>query len=438
MVSTQLKRLTAVSVATGLALSLAACGKGSSTDSGGEDASGATVLKMWTHNAGNDAELAAIQGVVDDYNASQSTYKVEVQAFPQDSYNTSVTSAASSGSLPCILDIDGPNVPNWAWAGYLAPLTGLEDRAADFLPSVQGVWNDELYSLGYYDVALAFLARTSALEAAGVRIPTADEPWTKDELASALAAIKASGQFDNVLDMQTGNTGEWWPYAYSPQLQSFGGDLIDRENYESADGVLNGPEAVEWATWFRSLVDDGYMPLKSGQDPAQDFFNGKTALLWTGSWSAAPAAESDIADDVTFLPPVDFGAGAKIGGGSWQWGVSATCSDMDGALDYMTFAMQDEYVASISEATGTIPATDGAAAMVDGYGEGGKYDIFRVFSKNFAELRPVTPGYPFIATTFTKAAQDILNGADAQATLDQAVKDIDANQKSNDNFAPTS
>lgn len=46
----------------------------------------------------------------------------------------------------------------------------------------------------------------------------------------------------------------------------------------------------------------------------------------------------------------------------------------------------------------------------------------------------MTPGYPFIATTFTKTAQDILNGADPQQALDQAVADIDANQKSNNNF----
>jgi multiple sugar transport system substrate-binding protein len=49
-------------------------------------------------------------------------------------------------------------------------------------------------------------------------------------------------------------------------------------------------------------------------------------------------------------------------------------------------------------------------------------------------LRPVTPGYPFIATEFTKTAQDILNGADPKKSLDQAVKDIDANQESNNYF----
>jgi multiple sugar transport system substrate-binding protein len=46
----------------------------------------------------------------------------------------------------------------------------------------------------------------------------------------------------------------------------------------------------------------------------------------------------------------------------------------------------------------------------------------------------VTPGYPFIATEFTKAAQDILNGSDPKKSLDQAVKNIDDNQSSNNYF----
>ena len=69
-------------------------------------------------------------------------------------------------------------------------------------------------------------------------------------------------------------------------LQSFGGDLINRDDYKSAEGVLNGPEAVAWATWFRSLVTDGLVPLKSGADPAKDFINGKTGILYNGTWTA--------------------------------------------------------------------------------------------------------------------------------------------------------
>lgn len=406
-------------------IGLSGCAKGGSSTSESDGS-----ITLWTHNAGNAEELKAIEDVVSAFNASQGDYTVKVQSFPQTSYNQSVTAAASSKKLPCILDIDGPNVPNWAWAGYLAPLTGMDDALASFLPSTIGTYNDEIYSYGFYDVALTMITSKPILESNGIRIPTVDQPWTKDEFDSALAALKASGKFDYAANFATADVGEWYPYAYSPMLQSFGGDLIDRADYESADGVLNGEEAVEWATWFQQLVDEGYIAKKSSTDQTADFLNGKTGLIYAGSW-AAEKVRDQLGDDALFLPSVDFGNGPKIGGGSWQWGMSNTCSDTDGALAYLKFAAQDEYVAAVAAAAHTIPATDGAAALVPGYEVGGENAIFRDFAKTYAEVRPVTPGYPFIATTFTKTTQDILNGADPQQALDQAVKDIDANQKQN-------
>lgn len=213
-------------------------------------------------------------------------------------------------------------------------------------------------------------------------------------------------------------------------MQSAGGDLIDRTTYESADGVLNGPEALEWANWFQGLVSNGYIAAKSGTDQTADFINGKTAIMYAGSWAAEKVRDA-FGDDALFLPSVDLGQGPKIGGGSWQWGMSSGCSDPEGALAYLEFAAQDEYVASVSEATGTIPATDAAAELVPGYEPGGVNDVFRQFSKANAVVRPVTPGYPFISSTFAEATQQLLDGADPQKTLDQAVKDIDANQKQN-------
>ncbi|MDO5736404.1 MAG: sugar ABC transporter substrate-binding protein [Propionibacteriaceae bacterium] len=420
-------------VTASLTLTFAGCTKGGSATNGPSEEGGISTLSMWTHNAGNTDELNAIEQVVSDYNASQTKYKVELQAFPQDSYNQSVVAAASAKKLPCILDIDGPNVPNWAWAGYLAPIEGMDDTLSKFLPTVLGKWSDKTYSYGYYDVALNLATRTTTLEKYDIRIPSMDKPWTKDEFTAALKKVKDSGDFQYPLDLQTGNTGEWWPYAYSPFLQSAGGDLINRSDFKSADSVLNGPEAVAWGEWFRSLVTEEYMPLKSGADPAKDFLNGKTAILYTGSWSAADAREK-FGDDVLFVPPVDLGKGPKIGGGSWQWGISTQCGAAEGAQDYMKFAAADKYVASVSKATGTIPATDAGADMVPGYEAGGENDIFRQFSKKYALLRPETPGYPFIATEFTKIAQDILNGADPKTALDTAVKNIDANQESNNFF----
>lgn len=426
-ITTRRALVAAAVVAATAAVSLTGC----SSTSGGASSGGQLVL--WTHNAGNKGELGAIQSIVSDFNASQTKYKVKVQAFPQDSYNQSVTAAAASKKLPCILDIDGPNVPNWVWAGYLAPLTGMDSTLSKFLPSTIGKYDGKTYSFGYYDAALTMISRKSTLQAAGIRIPTVDQPWTRAEFQDALDKLKATGKFQYAGDLSTGQTGEWWPYAYSPFLQSFGGDLINRDNYKTADGVLNGSAALDWAKWFRGLVTSGDIAAKSASDPAADFINGKTGILYDGNW-VVDQVRAALKDDALFLPTVDLGNGPKIGGASWQWGVSKTCNDQAGAMAYMKFASADKYVAEVSKATGNIPATDGGAALVPAYQPGGENEMFREYSKKFAVVRPVTPGYPFIATTFGKAAQDIINGADPQTTLDQAVKDIDANQKSNNYF----
>ncbi|MBT2534204.1 sugar ABC transporter substrate-binding protein [Arthrobacter sp. ISL-48] len=423
-------RILATSVAAAALLgTMGACSKGSSSAS----SESSKEITMWTHNAGNPAELKAIQDIVDSYNKSSSAKaQIKVQAFPQESYNDSVVSAAASGNLPCIVDIDGPNVPNWAWAKYLTPLNLSTDLSKN-LPSTVAKWEDQTYAVGYYDVALAMMARASDLKAAGVRVATIEQPWTKDEFQDALTKLKALGKWDYPLDMGTAGTGEWLPYGYSPFLQSFGGDLINRDGFQSADGALNGDKAIEWAKWFHGLADQGFMATKSGKDSTQDFLNNKSAVLYTGSW-AADKAKAAFGDDLVVMPTVDLGTGPKIGGASWQWGVTSGCKNADAAMDYLSFSLKPENLAAVATATGTIPATDDAAALIPAYAKGGANRVFMDFSRNYAVMRPETPAYPFIATEYGKAVQDILAGADPKTALDKAVKAIDANIKSNGGY----
>lgn len=432
MFRSRTRRLVAASVAIAGIATVGACssggGSGDSTGGGG----GGENVELWTHAGGNEAELTVINKIVDDFNASQDQYTVEVQDFPQESYNDSVVAAAAANNLPCVLDIDGPNVPNWAWAGYLAPLDLPADTWDDHLEGTLGRIGDEVYSFGYFDVALAMFSRASILEDAGVRVPTVDEPWTKDEFADALAKIDGLGQFPYALDMGTAGSGEWIPYAYSPLLQSFGGDLINRDDYQSADGVLNGPEAIAWAQWFRGLVDDGYIAQTSGEDSTADFVNGNSGLLYTGSWSINTLREAF--DDVVVLPPPDLGDGPKIGAGSWQWGMTSGCENPEGALAYLEFALDDQYVVDYAEATGLIPATLTAAEEIPAYAEGGENRVFLEFADRFAVVRPPTPAYPFISSTFQKATQDILSGGDPQTILDKAVSDIDRDIQQNGGY----
>ncbi|OWY13594.1 sugar-binding protein [Thioclava sp. F34-6] len=393
-----------------------------------------TDLTMWYHGAGNKVEGKIVNQIIDDFNSSQSDYKVNLQSFPQNSYNDSVTAAALAGNLPDILDMDGPIMPNWAWSGYLQPLPIPEDHFKDFLPGTKGVFDGKLYSIGLWDAAVALYARKSTMKELGLRTPTLDKPWTKDEFMNALEAAKKSGKFDYAIDLGMSDKSEWYPYAFLPFLQSFGGGLVNRENYDTAEGVLNGDAAIAWGNWWQSLFTDKLAPGTS-QDPAAHetgFIDGKYAFSWNGNWNAVKTM--DKVDDVEFLPAPDFGHGPKIGAASWQFGISATSKHPEGAAEFIKFATQDKYLAEFSDAIGLIPATKSAAEMTKNYKSGGPLAVFYGLSEAQAEKRPVTPGYVVESKVFQKAAADIADGADVIDTLDSATDQINADIKRNDGY----
>jgi multiple sugar transport system substrate-binding protein len=397
-------------------------------------ASAQTELSMWYHGAGNEVESALIHQIVDDFNASQSDWKVVVESFPQESYNDSVTAAALAGNLPDILDVDGPIMPNWAWSGYMQPLKIDESKIAEFLPGAKGIWNGTLYSVGLWDAAVALYARKSTLDELGLRVPTLDQPWTGDEFMAALDKAKASGKFKYALDLGMNDQGEWYPYAFSPFLQSFGGDIVDRSTYKTADGALNGDAAIAFGTWWQKLFAEGYAPgtSESPADQQNGFIDGSFAFQWNGNWRAV-ATMAEV-DDVMFLPAPDFGHGNTIGGGSWQFGVSATSAHPEGAAAFIEFALQDKYLAAFSDGIGLVPSTPSAAQMTTNYKEGGPLAVFFGLSNEQAMLRPVTPGYVVESKVFTKALADIANGADVADTLDAAVDEIDADIEKNSGY----
>ncbi len=392
-----------------------------------------TTLSMWYHGAGNEVESKIVNQIITDFNASQSDFKVELQSFPQAAYNDSVVAGALAGNLPDILDVDGPNMPNWAWAGYMQPLKIDESKIANFLPGTKGIWNGQLYSIGLWDAAVALVTRKSILEELKLRTPTLDQPWTKDEFMGALAAAKASGKYEFAFDPGMAWTGEWYPYAFSPFLQSFGGDIVDRSTYKTAEGALNGEAALAFGNWWQGLFKDGYA--QATQDPADrdsGFANGKYAFSWNGNWAALGALKAF--DDAVFLPAPDFGNGSKIGAASWQFGVSAKSAHPDGAAKFIEFALQDKYLADFSNGIGLIPATATAAAMTENYKEGGPMAVFFELTKGQALVRPVTPGYVVEAKVFEKAVADIANGADVGATLDAAADEINADIEKNGGY----
>lgn len=429
------KILLIVSLFTLFSLLLTACGTPAAE---APAADGPVTVDVWFHS-GKGEEREVLDAQVTSFNEMQDEVFVNAIQLPEGSYNDQVNAAALADDLPCLLDFDGPFLYNYAWAGYLQPLDDYisADVKADFLPSIisQGTYGGKLYSLGTFDSGLAIWANKAYLEEAGVRIPTGiDDAWTMDEFMAAMDAVMELDGVEYAIDFKLNyGAGEWNSYGFGPVVQSFGGDLINRSDYQSAEGALNGPEAVAAMTWFQSLFEDGYAIASPAGD--DDFFGSKIAAMsWVGHWMYGPHTEA-MGEDVVLLPMPKLGDKAVTGMGSWNWGLTSTCNDGPAAYKFLEYITTPEEILHMTNANGAVPARKSAIAKSELFGEGGMLNIFvQQLEGGVAVERPVTPAYPVITSSFDTAFLNIISGADVQAELDKAVEAIDQDIADNDGY----
>lgn len=390
---------------------------------------GDVKLSLWFHS-GRAEERASIAKVIEEFNKRDNGITVEVVQLPEGSYNEQVQAAALAGDLPDILDFDGPNVYNYAWSGYLIPLGDYlsDEMKNDFLPSIlaQARYNGKLYNLGSFDSGLALWGNKAYLEKAGVRIPKGVvDGWDQREFLAALEKLKALPEVDYPIDFKMNyGVGEWFTYGVSPILQSFGGDLIDRSNFQSAEGVLNGADAVKALTFFQSLFQRGFA--KTSQAGDDDFYGKKSAALsYVGHW-AWQSHHKALGDNLILLPIPVFGHKPVTGMGSWTWGITSSCKHPKSAWAVVSHLLSPNSVLAITDSNGAVPSRKSAIAQSKLYAPGGPLRLFAdQLERGYGVPRPQTPAYPVITAAFAAAVQNIVSGADVQTELDKAVKTID-------------
>jgi len=416
-----------------LSIMFSACGSTSTTTFGSK--SGPTTIQLFFHS-GQGPERDALNATLKAFSERNPDISVEAVQLPEGRYTDQVNIAALARSLPCLLDFDGPTLYNYAWSGYLIPLDKYvsPEMKADFLPSIikQGTYNHHLYSLGQFDSGLGIYANKQYLREAGVRIPTIANPWTLTEFNDVLAKLKNVPGVQYPLDLKMSTSGEWFTYGFSPFVESFGGDLINRSNYQSANGVLNGPDTVAAMTWFQGLFRHGYSnPWPAGDI---DFTSGKSALSWVGHW-VYPDYRKALGDNLLVLPAPNLGKGAKTGMGSWNWGITSSCKTPDAAWKVLNFILSPNEIARMTNANGAVPARKSAIAQSKLYAPNGPLHVFvQQLQMGIAEPRPITPAYPTITSAFAEAVVNIAAGGDVKEELDKAVQKIDQDIKDNQGY----
>jgi multiple sugar transport system substrate-binding protein len=400
------------------------------TSAGSPAGDDAATISVWTHEAANTPAFAALKAAAEAFNRRHDAHQVNIVPSIYRYYDERVQSAAATGTLPCVLEIDGPFVPVFAWRGYLQSIDKFVAKKLldDLLPTIviQGTYNGRLYTLGQFESGLGLWGNKRYLARVGARMPAIEAPWSLTEFEEVLDRLTALEDVDYALDLAVyARRGEFYSYAFAPILQGFGGDLVRRGTNPSAQGVLDGPQSVAAMKRFQLWFGKGWT--QPVFERADDFEKRRVGLSWTGHWKY-PSYRAALGPDLVLLPLPDFGYGIKTGMGSWSWGISSTCRDAAGAWAFLDHLMSAREIMRITKANGAVPARQSVVASSALYGDAGPLRIFaQQLNAGLGVPRPATPGYSTISRSFAGAVSEIITGKDVQTTLSEAARSIDAN-----------
>jgi multiple sugar transport system substrate-binding protein len=389
------------------------------------------VLKVWYHSMPTQVLSAQAEA----FNAAHTDVQIELErpeAYPD-----------TLDGQPCVIEFWNPVIYYHAWAGNLIPLDGYvsDELRADFLPSAiaQGTYGGHLYGLGAFEsVHSVIWGNRDYLEQAGVRIPTSvDDAWTRDEFVDVLEKLQALDEVEHAIQFDTDPDYEWrYGSTFISIVSSFGSELPGPDDCRSFEGTLNGPEAVEAMTFVQELFEQGYAGSQapaSGRDPWVE----PVALWWTADldWMKRRAY---LGSKPVLIPPPRLGERAVTTSSAQLWAISSTCSDPDAAWEFVEFLVSPEEALRVSDVNLQMPVRRSALARSRLYGEGGPLELFvQLFERGVAVPWPATPLSPDTNHTFGGAARRIVvEGADVQTALDQAVEEIDWLIEGNRCFQP--
>jgi multiple sugar transport system substrate-binding protein len=440
-----------VALASCLALvGIAACGQqdrqsSSATDSTCDGKLSGTIptyITAWFHDSGaNTDEAQILREQVSAFNATEQQVQVKLITLPVGDYAQQVQAAAAHGGLPDLLDFDGPNLYNYAWSGKLKPIDSCVSKSLreDLLPSIieQGSYANRQWGVGTFDSGLGLYVRPSILMKAGIRIPTSPaDAWTADEFTTVLQRLRQAG-FERPLDLQLNEPNpEWYTYGFAPAVWSAGGDLIDRTDYRTVDGFLNGPGAVNAFTIMQRWFTQGYVDPNATGDA---FEQSRSPISWIGHWFYDRYSKA-FPGDIRIVPLPNFGERTATDSGSWQWGITSNATDGDAVWRFLQFLLRPAEVLRMTGANGAIPATRSAVRISPDFAAGGpKHLYIEQLEDGVARSRPQTPAYPALSAAFARAFNEaVVQERPVGASLDAAARRVERDLSVHQYYPPPS
>ena len=325
------------------ALTLAACQGGSKGGGGGGGGTAAkddgTTLTLWTRAP----TQTFTQTLVDAYNKSHKN-QVKLTAFPADSYQQKVASAAGAKQLPDILASDVVYAPNYASKGIFADLTDRVNtlpfkdklapghmKAATFEGKIYAVPHDLDMSVVFYNKVLFQKAGLDPNKPPATMQEVYEDAVKINKLGGGVHGYFFGGACPGCMLFTT------WPMIWAD-----GGTVINDKGDAS---TIDNPQAANIYSLYRTMVAQGIVPAsvktENGPTWTQAFSEGKIGIQPFGATALQTMKEGPgLQIGVSPIPGLGGGKSSFVGGD--VLGITSTSKHAAQAWDFVSWTLSDE------------------------------------------------------------------------------------------------
>lgn len=372
------------------------------------EAEAVTIWNYWE----TEGHQIAFDKVIQDYNASQSKYEVTVKYVPFADFKKQLSIGASADELPDIAILDSPDHASYVQMDIFEDLTGKFDVSNFYEGTINSCTVDgKLYGVPFGVNCLALYYNEDMLKEANCEVPT-----TWDELMTTAKALTTDSVTGLALCSVQNEEGT---FNFVPWLWSTGATSYDIDNE-------NGIRAL---TFIQNLINEGVMSKEcinwTQGDVMNQFIAGNVAMMENGPWQIPTMQEQapDLNWKVTLIPK-DSEYASVLGGENYA---VVKGGNVEGALDFLTYATQEEQVRYLMDKFGQISPDQKIAES--------QFDADSVYQPFVEQLKYAQPRgplaeWPSVSDAISLAFNQVITGtaapeaaaAEAQATIDGIVK----------------
>ena len=393
------------------------------------------VLKYISTGAGSWEKY--LQPIIDKY-YEETGVKVELECYAHTELFQVLDIQFSTGNVDYdIIAVDVPMVANYATNGYIMPLTQYftEEDMSKFVDAAIGAgsWDGEFYAPPMNTSAQLLWYNKDLLAQAGLSMDEFEGPDHRityekmyEMAKETLAVVDPDGS-----KAIAGIEWEQISRAYQMlQLPNSLGEASIGEDGLTVDGIINTEGWTKAMTYLYNAHNEGVSLRGTTADEQSDlFFAGKSVFLIGGSWNSTKLAEHpEVA--YTYSPCWE-GYEDKVATptGSWHYGVAAGTAHPDEAIAFVKYMTCGEGNDEWLSGNGDVPARSDWVEKIlsdPSYDDFGK-SVFKIAcyeAANTAYPRPVTPAYSEYEALLNNMFEDVRNGAEPAAALDDCVMNV--------------